>query len=108
MSYSYLLYEEIGRVARLTLNRPEKLNALSVALHTELLHAAKQAEADPHIHALIIRGAGRAFCAGYDITPTAERTVLASRVTLLSQSASPGFVNHCGLSQCPASTIVAP
>jgi enoyl-CoA hydratase len=65
--------EEIGRVVRLTLNRPEKLNALSVDLHTELLQAAKQAEADPRIHAVIIRGAGRAFCAGYDITPTPER-----------------------------------
>src|SRR6266516_2299337 len=62
--YTYLLYEEIGRVARITLNRPEKLNALSVDLHTELLAAAKQAEVDPRIHAVIIRGAGRAFCAG--------------------------------------------
>ena len=72
-SYTWLLYEEIGRVVRLTLNRPEKLNALSVDLHTELLQAAKQAEADPRIHAIVIRGAGRAFCAGYDITPTSER-----------------------------------
>ena len=72
-SYTWLLYEEIGRVARLTLNRPEKLNALSVDLHTELLQAAKQAEADPRIHAVVIRGAGRAFCAGYDITPSPER-----------------------------------
>ena len=71
--YTYLLYEEIGRVARITLNRPEKLNALSMDLHTELLQAAQQAEADPRIHAVIIRGAGRAFCAGYDITPTPER-----------------------------------
>ena len=61
MPYEYLLYEQLGRVVRLTLNRPEKLNALSVALHTELLQAAKQAEADPHTHAVIIRGAGRAF-----------------------------------------------
>lgn len=73
MSYEYLIYEQLGRVVRLTLNRPEKLNALSVALHTELLQAAKQAEADPNTHAVIIRGAGRAFCAGYDITPTPER-----------------------------------
>jgi enoyl-CoA hydratase len=78
--YTYLVYEEIGRVARITLNRPEKLNALSVDLHTELLQAAKQAEADPRIHVVVIRGAGRAFCAGYDITPTAERgTAYATR-----------------------------
>ena len=66
-SYTWLVYEAIGRVARLTLNRPEKLNALSVDLHTELLQAAKQAEADPRIHAVVIRGAGRAFCSGADI-----------------------------------------
>ena len=71
-SYTYLLYEEIGRVARITLNRPEKLNALSVDLQSELLQAAKQAEADPRLHVVLIRGAGRAFCAGYDITPTPE------------------------------------
>ncbi len=69
-SYTYLLYEAIGRVARITLNRPEKLNALNIDLHTELLQAARQAEEDPRIHAVIIRGAGSAFCAGYDITPT--------------------------------------
>ena len=67
MQYEYLLYEQLGRVVRLTLNRPEKLNALSVALHTEVLQAAKQAEADPNTHAVIIRGAGRAFCAGNDL-----------------------------------------
>ena len=83
-SYTCLLYEEIGRVARLTLNRPEKLNALSVDLHTELLQAAKQAEADPRIHAVVIRGAGRAFCAGYDITPSPERQATQATRTIRS------------------------
>src|SRR4030095_14873796 len=87
MSYEYLLYEQIGRVARITLHRPEKLNALSVALHTEILQAAKQAEADPATHAVIIRGAGRAFCAGYDITPTAERSAQQATRTIRSDIA---------------------
>jgi enoyl-CoA hydratase len=73
MSYDYLVYETLDRVARITLNRPEKLNALSVGLQQEIVHAAKAAESDPGIHALIIRGSGRAFSAGYDITPTRER-----------------------------------
>ncbi len=73
MSYEYLVYETINRVARITLNRPEKLNALSMGLQQEIVQAAKTAEADPGIHALIIRGAGRAFSAGYDISPTQER-----------------------------------
>ena len=83
-SYTCLLYEEIGRVARLTLNRPEKLNALSVDLHTELLQAAKQAETDPRIHAIVIRGAGRAFCAGDDITPTPARQTTHTARTIRS------------------------
>lgn len=81
-TYEYLLYENLGRVARITLNRPEKLNALSVALHTELLQAAKQAEADPNTHVVVIRGAGRAFCAGYDITPTPERSAVQAQRTI--------------------------
>lgn len=84
MSYEYLVYEPVDRVARITLNRPEKLNALSVALQTELLQAAKQAEADPSIHAVIICGAGRAFCAGYDITPSAERAEMHATRTIRS------------------------
>ncbi len=73
MAFKFLQYEKIGRVGRITLDRPEKLNALSVGLQTEIVEAAKEAEADPDIHALVLRGRGRAFSAGYDITPTVER-----------------------------------
>lgn len=73
MSYEFLEFERIGRVGRITLDRPEKLNALSPGLQAEIVEAAKEAEADPDVHALLIRGRGRAFSAGYDITPTQER-----------------------------------
>ena len=46
MSYEFLEYEQIGRVARITLDRPEKLNALSAGLQDEIVAAAKTAEAD--------------------------------------------------------------
>lgn len=59
---------ERGR-ARITLNRPEKLNALSFELLTELNAALWQADDDREVHAAVIRGAGRAFSAGYDLTP---------------------------------------
>lgn len=72
MSYEFIEYEQIGRVARITLDRPEKLNALSSDLQDEIVAAAKTAEADPDVHAVLIRGRGRAFSAGYDITPTVE------------------------------------
>ena len=73
MGYEFLEYERLDRVGRITLNRPEKLNALSAELQAEIVEAAKEAEADPEVHALLLRGRGRAFSAGYDITPTAER-----------------------------------
>ncbi len=65
--YQDILYETDGRLAYITLNRPEKLNALSNNLRGEVMHAMKEAEADREIGVIILRGAGRAFSAGYDI-----------------------------------------
>lgn len=63
-----ILYEvERGR-ARITLNRPEKRNALSFALLSELSEALWDADADREVHAVILRGAGKSFSAGYDLT----------------------------------------
>ncbi|GIW13657.1 MAG: enoyl-CoA hydratase [Tepidiforma sp.] len=71
--YRTILYEvERGR-ARITLNRPEKLNALSLELQQELHDALWEADNDTRVHAVIIRGAGRAFSAGYDLTPLGSR-----------------------------------
>jgi enoyl-CoA hydratase len=68
-----LIYEvEDGR-ARITLNRPEKLNALSFELQQELNTALWEADNDTAVHAVILRGNGRAFSAGYDLTPLAAR-----------------------------------
>ena len=53
--------------AVLTLNRPEKLNALSMELRSELVAAIKQLRRDPAVRVLILTGAGRAFCAGLDL-----------------------------------------
>ncbi len=58
-----------GRVARITLNRPEKMNALSQELLFELNDALHDLEADASARVIILRGAGRTFCAGYDLTP---------------------------------------
>jgi enoyl-CoA hydratase len=69
MSYETILYEPEGAIARVTLNRPEKLNAISWQMHEELSRALMQADRDPAIHVVTLRGAGRSFCAGYDISP---------------------------------------
>ena len=69
MSYQFIEYEAFGGIGRVTLNRPEKLNALSPQLQSELIECLTYADEDPDIRVITLRGAGRAFCAGYDITP---------------------------------------
>ena len=59
---------ERGR-ARITLNRPEKLNAISFEMMTELNHALWEADNDRDVHGVVLRGAGRSFSAGYDLAP---------------------------------------
>jgi 2-(1,2-epoxy-1,2-dihydrophenyl)acetyl-CoA isomerase len=60
-----------GAVQTITLNRPEKLNAFTRGLHAELLAALKDAR-DPEVRAVVVTGAGRAFCAGQDLTEFGE------------------------------------
>jgi enoyl-CoA hydratase len=69
MTYETILYEPADAIVRITLNRPEKLNAISWQMQGELGDALWTADRDPAIHVVILRGAGRAFSAGYDITP---------------------------------------
>ena len=59
--------EQIGRVARVTLNRPEKLNAISRQLQRELIEVLTELERDDSVHVALVSGAGRAFSAGYDL-----------------------------------------
>jgi enoyl-CoA hydratase len=71
-----VLLSEVTRWGvRLTLNRPAKLNALSVELVEALVAAVGAAEADPRVRVIVIQGAGRAFSAGYDLTEEAEGSV---------------------------------
>jgi 2-(1,2-epoxy-1,2-dihydrophenyl)acetyl-CoA isomerase len=61
------------RVATITMNRPERLNALSAEMQAKLQAALHEAAADPAIGAVVLTGAGRAFCAGGDVKGMAER-----------------------------------
>ena len=74
-----LLIEDLGPVRRLTLNRPKALNALNGPLMDALERALDDAEADDAVSVLILRGAGRAFCAGYDLNEDAEGGELDAR-----------------------------
>ncbi|MFQ5380824.1 MAG: enoyl-CoA hydratase-related protein [Dehalococcoidia bacterium] len=71
-NYEFLLIDHVGtdgRVARITLNRPEKMNTLSQELIYEFSEALHDLEADYNTRVIIVRGAGRTFSAGYDLTP---------------------------------------
>ena len=72
MSFETLGYASEGRIARITLNRPERLNAIVPAMPREIRQAVERANADDEIHVIILQGAGRAFCAGYDLKEFAE------------------------------------
>jgi len=68
LTFENITYEvEKGR-ARITLNRPEKRNALSIELVEELRDALWEADDDKSVHCVILKGAGTSFCAGYDLT----------------------------------------
>ncbi len=73
MTYQTILTETRDGVRYVTLNRPEKRNALSLELQNELVDALEVAEQDAEAGCIVIRGAGPAFCAGFDITPS-DRT----------------------------------
>ena len=68
MSWQHLRIEIADQIATVTLDRPEKLNALSRDLHNEMVAAANQLRADDDVRVLIVTGAGRGFCSGADLT----------------------------------------
>ena len=69
---STIHYEKDGRIARITLNRPDVRNAINDEMPVEIAAAVARADADPDVHVMILSGAGEAFCAGYDLTYYAE------------------------------------
>lgn len=83
-----VLTEKIGAVGVVTLNRPDKLNAIDIPLRLALADAIEAADGDPSVRAIVLTGAGRAFCSGGDIASmermdprdALERAQLAQRV----------------------------
>ena len=68
MDYQEILYAVSERVLTITLNRPDKLNAFTGRMMLEMLDAIDRADADDDVRAIIVTGAGRAFCAGADLS----------------------------------------
>ena len=74
MTYNFLTLDVVDRIATLTVNRPDKLNALNDATIDELGNAIDEVRSRPDIAGLIVTGAGRAFVAGADISELASQT----------------------------------
>jgi enoyl-CoA hydratase len=88
VSYETILRERDGAVALLTINRPEKRNALSAAVRRELLAALDELRAEDEVRVVVITGSGdKAFVAGADIAEFAERTPLEQRAAMTARRA---------------------
>ncbi len=88
--YETIQYEVREAVCTITLNRPEVYNAFNEAMTADLLSALKTAERDPSIRALIITGAGKAFCSGQDLK-TLKDNYVDGYVPVLGERLSKGY-----------------
>ncbi|MGV7209406.1 2-(1,2-epoxy-1,2-dihydrophenyl)acetyl-CoA isomerase PaaG [Oxalobacteraceae bacterium A2-2] len=68
MNYENILFQVSDGIAELTLNRPDKLNSFTQAMHDELRHALHEVQRDKSVRVLVLTGAGRGFCAGQDLS----------------------------------------
>ena len=81
MNYEHTIYEKRGRIAYVTINRPNSMNALNSRCHVELRHIFEDYRDDPELWVAILTGAGeRAFCAGADLKEVADSNALADTV----------------------------
>jgi enoyl-CoA hydratase len=68
-----MLYERDGRIARITLNRPERGNGITLEMPRELADCVERANLDPEVHVIALAGNGSGFCGGYDLVASAEQ-----------------------------------
>ena len=74
MEYTQIIYEVADKIATITLNRPDKLNAFTGTMMYEMIDAFDQVDADDNVRAVIVTGAGRGFCAGADLSASGGET----------------------------------
>jgi enoyl-CoA hydratase/carnithine racemase len=105
MEFEQILYERRGAAALLTLNRPEKLNAWTGRMNSELSHAVGMANEDAGVAAIVITGAGRGFCAGADIS--SWQANLAAGVNRGTGAAEPGVDSWVNIVRAAKPVIAA-
>jgi len=86
MSYQEIRYEVADRIATVTLHRPERMNAFTHVMRDELVDAFGKADADDEVRAVIVTGAGRAYCAGADLSAGSSTFDYAKREGLTAQT----------------------
>jgi len=74
MSYEAILYEVVDHVAKITLNKPERLNSWGPDMREDMTAALRAADSDDNVRAVVIHGAGRGFCAGMNLKTSGEKT----------------------------------
>ncbi|MDO8597122.1 MAG: enoyl-CoA hydratase/isomerase family protein, partial [Sulfuricaulis sp.] len=107
MTYQCLLYEVRDRIATLTLNRPERLNALGGTLREDLYDAVTKSAADPNVGVLVITGAGRGFCSGGDVKSMSERNQAGQALFVDEQLAPLRDWVILAMRDCPKPVIAA-
>ena len=105
MPFDTIFYETDGPLATVTLNRPDKLNAINAAMVADLDAALDQAEADDQIKAIILAGAGRAFSAGFDLDMDADEAE--TDIGALRRELTDDFNIIMRFWDCPKPTIAA-
>jgi 2-(1,2-epoxy-1,2-dihydrophenyl)acetyl-CoA isomerase len=91
MNYENILFTIDAGVATLTLNRPEKLNSFTQAMHEEVRDALRRVNADKSVRVMVLTGAGRGFCAGQDLSDRAVSTVPGTRPVDLGDSVEKNY-----------------
>jgi enoyl-CoA hydratase/carnithine racemase len=96
MTYEDLFYETDGHIATITLNRPERMNAISGPMLRSFSRALSDADHDPNVRVIVITGAGRGFCAGLDLKDFAGGTGIGNNTggTRFDLRESPPMVLH--------------
>ena len=84
-----MTYERTGRIGRITLDRPERGNGITMAMPRELSQAVEQANLDPAVHAIALSGRGKGFCGGYDLVASAEQMLHGVSDETLAAAGSP-------------------
>ncbi len=97
-------YEVTGRVARLTLDRPERGNGITMGLVRDLAQCVERADLDPEVNVLLLSGAGSGFCGGYDLVESAEGMGARERAGAGEPSGSPLRPEVIGANHDPGGT----